>query len=331
MIKLFRNIRKNLLNEGKTAKYFKYAIGEIVLVVIGILIALSINNWNTNKANEKQAYNQLLEVQKEILNNIIEFDKKGDSYFEQLRNVRRVFSDTLTIEDYRNNRRLGNIMTSYLDINLQNDAYLKLVQNADNLPNQYKPLVPKLKALYNHTPFETSFADLLSLQNQFFHFTIDYSEARYRGNNEPLYQFLLTNKDYKNRLARFSYTLDDLAVQLVEKKYDGIALYNEMIKLGFPDDNLYKLATIYLDTTPEMAAPFIGRYTNTVDTLSIYLSNKELTADFTAFNNSRKLIIRDKSTLNMNGGDLEFNDDKSEFYMLMEAQQPHFKRIPAND
>ncbi len=46
MIKLFRSIRKNLLAEGKTTKYFKYAIGEIILVVIGILIALQINNWN---------------------------------------------------------------------------------------------------------------------------------------------------------------------------------------------------------------------------------------------------------------------------------------------
>jgi hypothetical protein len=52
MLKLFRNIRKNLLNEGKTSKYFKYAIGEIFLVVIGILIALQINTWNENrKAN----------------------------------------------------------------------------------------------------------------------------------------------------------------------------------------------------------------------------------------------------------------------------------------
>ena len=49
MIKLFRNIRKNILKEGKTSKYFKYAIGEIVLVVIGILIALQINNWNENR------------------------------------------------------------------------------------------------------------------------------------------------------------------------------------------------------------------------------------------------------------------------------------------
>ena len=46
MIKLFRNIRKSLLKEGKTTNYLKYAIGEIVLVVIGILIALQVNNWN---------------------------------------------------------------------------------------------------------------------------------------------------------------------------------------------------------------------------------------------------------------------------------------------
>jgi hypothetical protein len=46
MIKFFRKIRQNLLMENKTGKYFKYVIGEIVLVFIGILIVLSINNWN---------------------------------------------------------------------------------------------------------------------------------------------------------------------------------------------------------------------------------------------------------------------------------------------
>jgi hypothetical protein len=51
MIKLFRNIRQNLLNEGKTSKYFKYAISEIVLVVIGILIALQVANWNEVRKN----------------------------------------------------------------------------------------------------------------------------------------------------------------------------------------------------------------------------------------------------------------------------------------
>ena len=49
MIKFFRNIRQKLLAEGKTTNYLKYAIGEIVLVVIGILIALQINNWNEER------------------------------------------------------------------------------------------------------------------------------------------------------------------------------------------------------------------------------------------------------------------------------------------
>ena len=52
MIKFFRQIPYKLMNENKTSKYFKYAIGEIILVVIGILIALQINNWNQNRTNE---------------------------------------------------------------------------------------------------------------------------------------------------------------------------------------------------------------------------------------------------------------------------------------
>jgi hypothetical protein len=60
MIKIFRNIRKSLLTEdlparkvGKTIKYFKYAIGEIILVVIGILIAVQVNSWNTDNKDKK--------------------------------------------------------------------------------------------------------------------------------------------------------------------------------------------------------------------------------------------------------------------------------------
>jgi len=62
MIKFFRKIRQNLLMENKTGKYFKYAVGEIILVVIGILIALQINNWNNNKIERNQSteFNQRL-------------------------------------------------------------------------------------------------------------------------------------------------------------------------------------------------------------------------------------------------------------------------------
>ena len=53
MIKFFRRIRQRLLSENKFSKYLLYAIGEIVLVVIGILIALQINNWNEDKKNNR--------------------------------------------------------------------------------------------------------------------------------------------------------------------------------------------------------------------------------------------------------------------------------------
>lgn len=49
MIKLFRNIRQKQISESRFGKYMLYAIGEIILVVIGILIALSLNNWNENR------------------------------------------------------------------------------------------------------------------------------------------------------------------------------------------------------------------------------------------------------------------------------------------
>jgi tetratricopeptide (TPR) repeat protein len=64
MIKFFRRIRQNLLTENKFNKYLIYAIGEIILVVIGILIALQINNWNENKksiAQERIILSSLLE------------------------------------------------------------------------------------------------------------------------------------------------------------------------------------------------------------------------------------------------------------------------------
>ena len=64
MITFFRRFRQRLLSENKFSKYILYAIGEIILVVIGILIALQINNWNQSRLSEKletKYYERLLE------------------------------------------------------------------------------------------------------------------------------------------------------------------------------------------------------------------------------------------------------------------------------
>ena len=78
MIKLFRKIRQNLLSEGKTGKYLKYAIGEIVLVVIGILIALQINTWNEHRKSTK--------LEQQILNGLLVNLEKDSIQLERIIN-----------------------------------------------------------------------------------------------------------------------------------------------------------------------------------------------------------------------------------------------------
>ena len=92
MFKFFRNIRQSLLMKDKITKYYKYALGEIVLVVIGILIALSINNWNEARKNRIE---QLI-----LINNIIE-DLRLDSIhinksLSEVRNQKRLVDDLIS-------------------------------------------------------------------------------------------------------------------------------------------------------------------------------------------------------------------------------------------
>jgi uncharacterized protein DUF6090 len=70
MIKFFRKIRQKLLSENKFSKYLLYAVGEIILVVIGILIALSINNWNEWGKDRKQEKEILVDLKLTLENNI---------------------------------------------------------------------------------------------------------------------------------------------------------------------------------------------------------------------------------------------------------------------
>ena len=87
MLKFFRKIRHNLLSEGKTTKYFKYAIGEIILVVIGILIALQINNWNEDKSQKdelKKALAQILNDLKQDKVQLTGFQKSDTKRFNYL-------------------------------------------------------------------------------------------------------------------------------------------------------------------------------------------------------------------------------------------------------
>ena len=76
MIKFFRKIRQKSLTENKFSRYLIYAIGEIILVVIGILIALSINNWNEQRKEIIQEQKILLQLKLEFNKNLEQLDEK---------------------------------------------------------------------------------------------------------------------------------------------------------------------------------------------------------------------------------------------------------------
>ena len=94
MIKFFRHIRQNLINENKFSKYIIYAIGEILLVVIGILIALQVNNWNENRKEVIKSKNYLTEFLKDLEENSKLIDKGRNVSKEYLHNETWVLDRT---------------------------------------------------------------------------------------------------------------------------------------------------------------------------------------------------------------------------------------------
>lgn len=73
-MKIFRKIRYQFLQNGKLSQYLKYAIGEILLVVFGILIALSINNWNEEKKDDKALKEYLVKIKSHTYEDLRELD-----------------------------------------------------------------------------------------------------------------------------------------------------------------------------------------------------------------------------------------------------------------
>lgn len=195
MIKFFRHIRKNLVMENKTSKYFKYAIGEIILVVIGILIALQINNWNENRKSTKREQillNQLkneFEDNNEQLNNkirlrdymissakylfnVIDFNSLDHSdslvfhlhrtlYTPTFNNNSKSFFNSRNINLLRNDS-LKNLLTSWpIKVDETNEEELVLVNYRDNI---YIPFLIKhiqMRSLYSQVEQDMGMKSLI--------------------------------------------------------------------------------------------------------------------------------------------------------------------------
>jgi len=138
MIKFFRKIRQNLLSEGKTGKYLKYAIGEIVLVVFGILIALQINNWNERRKIQSNQEKYLTLLKTEAENNLKEIRNTKNAVSEMnikqivLYNLINIKQDTVTEKHL--SESLFRIVSNLYKFKYENSA-LSDLKSSGNLKN----------------------------------------------------------------------------------------------------------------------------------------------------------------------------------------------------
>jgi len=178
MIKFFRQIRKTLLMENKTSKYFKYAIGEIVLVVIGILIALQINNWNQAQTEKRILNTQLTNLLDDLksdrtrlynLDTISNFryysinyllKMSGSNPYERVDNLREftfnpssIWKEKIPDVYDKNFIQLAFYWSSRIGRYSVNDNAIKELNNTGNLSNVKQHLKIQINEYYNNWSF----------------------------------------------------------------------------------------------------------------------------------------------------------------------------------
>lgn len=147
MITFFRKLRQQLLTQNKFSRYLLYAIGEIILVVIGILIALQINNWNEHQKLQEQEKKLLLSLQKEMQENIAILEDKVHynevSMASMDRFITLAYKERLTEYNYTSNIRIFDYNPAIVESPILDDI---LESNSRALLSNSE-LLQKLRAL----------------------------------------------------------------------------------------------------------------------------------------------------------------------------------------
>ena len=297
MIKLFRKIRRNLLNESKFSKYLLYAIGEIVLVIIGILIALNINNKNEIRKNERKFIFNLVQVSNELKANI-ENTTKGIFKYQEIDSLLgSVMSDTLEVADFKTSEGyyLGNILVKGFTSTISSNSFKKLNSTSSNLDESYNPLISKLDSLY------------LIREKQMLHWNERMTSLRYENEREFTktqtwyYDYLwndiitdegakyfLTDPFYKNNIAEY-YKLSRNHLEII-KRYRLLAIEAYMdISLLLQSKNEIVSDSLDFIVNKDILRCYVGTYQfGKGDKTEISLKDNKLI----------QLIIQEKDTLN---------------------------------
>lgn len=210
MIKFFRRTRYNLLTNRKTGKYLKYAVGEIILVVIGILLALQINNWNENRKEQKELKSIYQEIVFDLDNDIKELSNNLEGFQETRPVFDKVFSDSRTVElldDGLSRIIAGNPATG---LNKSGIERLKNISSKDTLSMKIIDTYNEMESIYI-LPVEQRLHKIGTDLSTVFRDNYDWypewmSKRITKDNSSPeLQDYFVNNREYRHYVIEYGY------------------------------------------------------------------------------------------------------------------------------
>ena len=236
MIKFFRHIRQNLIMKNKTStsskasakygKYLKYAIGEIILVVIGILIALQVNNWNENRKTKTEINQTINSLEKDLIANFNLANQKLNFYKRTDSIIHLILNNKLTIEFYQNSSRLKYLVLNWDLYTPQIDNVDKFIKSEDLITEEFKPLISQVKLLKQQETWLNNSWDK-------FDKTIDdiykfFSEQPWFGGQDALSKtqeinFMVNNTAYRQKVYLYWIVMQNYANNITRYRTENLA------------------------------------------------------------------------------------------------------------
>jgi hypothetical protein len=257
MPKFFRKTRELLLMENKTAKYLKYALGEVLLVVVGILIAFQIEDWNENRKNNEtliKIYERLvLDIEKDIS----ELGGRKQYYDEKKWVFLKVMNDSVSAD-------------------LFDEGLSRLVGDYAHKTNFSTAAIQQLKALNTKDPIAvlivSMYADMESLMGRREENIYQMSQEllkKIRDNqpwfpewvnktimkdnsSEALQTYFLTSMEYRNAVAQVYNEVYNNYLPDVNQYLGGLHFFRNRLKAKLDPD--------YVAYAPEELKEFVGTY-----------------------------------------------------------------------
>jgi hypothetical protein len=233
----FFNRRRS--EDNKPPNYIAYAIGEIVLVVIGILIAVSINNWNENRKKNSELNQLLVKVKEDLITDLTKIDEVVKYYENKKPVFEKVLNSQYTIEDYNNNPNIALLIFGYPELALNQRGVSLLEDFRGHIATDKEKLVQELINFYKEQLWEIKVDDELRSMDYKENFTywknntdwwLDYVQLKV---NKEFIEYALKSRDYKTRVATaefFAYKV--YLPELSKFKQKGLELIDKIEKVN---------------------------------------------------------------------------------------------------